>query len=1338
MVTVALLQNQREDQKMKTIVLTAILVTAFIAADLLPCAAQSPEQLYQKGLMKEEGEGALQDAINMYVKVADNTKAVQSLRAKALLHAGMCYEKLGVKEAVQAYKRLVSSFPSQKNEVAVARERLARLMPVSDMVAEAHPMPQFTRIKIPTRLSPSVILSPDGKALAHIADKKIWITPLTGSVGPDFPGKPFQLNTGEVEVEWTGLAWSHDGKWIAFNENPPSGSSDNDTTGREPVQGIYIVPSAGGEPHKILENYRDARVVNYRISLSPDGKVLAHTSVENKEQHLFLTPVDGGSSKRLVEMQARGPSFSPDGKMIAFVQDKGLGRGEGDLGLWIVPAMGGTPRLLADAGKAGSPVWSPDGSMIAFIDDTKNKQVNIVELQNGQDITGKVNSIDLPEGTGEILMLAGWTPDNKLGLLITSEREFSLFTLPAKGGQAAIISADCYAFQPRWSRDGKQIYYVKPPQEGENRFNRLTVDAVPATGGTGTPLQGEYFGKTVHQLPYMSGNRISPDGKMILTAAYTSADTSGVGEWPNSKIWKISLDGKVAEQITFAKGKISDMCPSWSPDGKRVAFIRTGLKEGTAVYDKTAIYTVNLSGGEPELLIPETDDYVNSSVWSPDGKMIAYTTRNPRKTGPERIGLMKIVDVADGTIRVIGEVPGANVNTELAWSPDSKRIAFNQNNTIVVMDVSDGKTEEVKTGLADTDIWHFDWSADGKQFVFFGMQGGRAEFWFMEDFLPLEKLARKAVTPATRISEDITVRQVWSGPETDDFGSVSANGELLSFTDWETGNLAVRNLKTGENRMVTDDATWTDSVEYAEYSRISPDGKQFAYSWYHKNINYELRLKRSISGKPVTLYSCQGFNEYITPGVWFSDGNRLIAQRSNDKTRAVELLSIDLITGAIEVLKEIPPAIPFMANLALSPDERYLAFDVPKLSDNGMFDINIVSLETGQESHVVEHPANDRLVGWLPGRNELLFVSDRSGTKDMWAVAVSEGKPAGVPRRLLNNTGTVNPMGFTHTGSLVFGVSTTVYESFIVPLNSASGVVSMNERTSLAGQLFGCSWLPDGESMILNEYNQGPAAQASMKLVLMNTVTGKSRILAEDLSFPGYFRISPDGRSVVAYGHDRKRLNDKEYSGGIYLIDIETGIANELNTSRAISGFTSAEWDNEGKNIFYVNRSDVVKHNLESGNEEVIYSAEGVGYTTCLTRSYDGKNLLLDNVSDWTNDIHQLVSVPITGGAADTLATYQSTGNPRLKRIALSPDGKYIYLSTRTPGMKAILSRILSTGGAPENLWQSSYYFLAGISVHPDGKKIALSTFETAREIRLIDNLDKKVSEIFSDKELIQ
>jgi len=112
---------------MKSLWINLILIAALIVAVNNHSIAQTPEQLYQKGLMKEEGEGALQDAIDLYSQVADNLNVEQSLRAKALLHIGMCYEKLGTKEAVKAYQRLVNNFPAQKSEVSVVMERLSRL-----------------------------------------------------------------------------------------------------------------------------------------------------------------------------------------------------------------------------------------------------------------------------------------------------------------------------------------------------------------------------------------------------------------------------------------------------------------------------------------------------------------------------------------------------------------------------------------------------------------------------------------------------------------------------------------------------------------------------------------------------------------------------------------------------------------------------------------------------------------------------------------------------------------------------------------------------------------------------------------------------------------------------------------------------------------------------------------------------------------------------------------------------------------------------------------------------------------------------------------------------------
>jgi tetratricopeptide (TPR) repeat protein len=158
---------------MKPILISITLAILFSVGNINTSIAQTPEQLYQKGLGKEEGEGALQDAINLYNQVADNSNASISLRAKALLHIGMCFEKLGTNKAVKAYQRLVSNFPTQKNEVAIAKERLTRLTPISEKVSKTTLTPKFTKINIATQLNPSVKLSPDGKNLALVVDRKL-------------------------------------------------------------------------------------------------------------------------------------------------------------------------------------------------------------------------------------------------------------------------------------------------------------------------------------------------------------------------------------------------------------------------------------------------------------------------------------------------------------------------------------------------------------------------------------------------------------------------------------------------------------------------------------------------------------------------------------------------------------------------------------------------------------------------------------------------------------------------------------------------------------------------------------------------------------------------------------------------------------------------------------------------------------------------------------------------------------------------------------------------------------------------------------------------------------
>src|SRR5712691_3992072 len=61
--------------------------------------------------------------------------------------------------------------------------------------------------------------------------------------------------------------------------------------------------------------------------------------------------------------------------------------------------------------------------------------------------------------------------------------------------------------------------------------------------------------------------------------------------------------------------------------------------------------------------------------------------------------------------------------------------------------------------------------------------------------------------PATK-NAGIVTRQVWTGPNVDTYGSVSPDGRVLSFTDWSTGDLALHDLTTGQDRRLTNKGTW--------------------------------------------------------------------------------------------------------------------------------------------------------------------------------------------------------------------------------------------------------------------------------------------------------------------------------------------------------------------------------------------------------------------------------------------------------------------------------------------------------------------------------------------------
>ncbi len=575
------------------------------------------------------------------------------------------------------------------------------------------------------------------------------------------------------------------------------------------------------------------------------------------------------------------------------------------------------------------------------------------------------------------------------------------------------------------------------------------------------------------------------------------------------------------------------------------------------------------------------------------------------------------------------------------------------------------------------------------------------------------------------VAKGIVVRQVWSGPDVDTYGTPSSDGRYLSYTDWETGDLAIRELATGKTRRLTKKGTQKQQpVLFALNSVISPDNKLVAYSWTNEYRSYDLCLIGIDGSGNRILYNSKDKDE-VYPVSWSSDGKQIAARRYGEKA---EIISIAVADGSVQVLKTFEKV--FWPRFCFSPDDRFIAYDFPVAENPGNYDISLISTDGRGEISLIEHPANDRLLGWAPGRKEILFLSNRLGTWDAWIIQVDNGKPLGTPKRIKPDLGQVSPMAFTQNGSFYFSIHTRRFTTQIAPFDLKTGKVQEQLSKPLLGSNFFAEWSPDGEYLAYSTEQTKPAGPGHYHIPLhvLNLGTGEERGLAGDFDVM-VPRWSPDGRSILFTGCDINRRNQKDYNGGVYKIDVQDGDVTELvqfppiqepfhiNFSRDSWGQRSiADWSHDGKDVFYVNRGRIFMRELESGREKQLYQNNNL--LRLLDLSPDGKRLVFgtDNSDDRT---YSVLIMPVSGGEPRELCKFHESG--RIRLITWTPDGKYVLFTENVKKGEWALWRISPEGGEPQKLWQSDKGNF-GLSIHPDGQQIAFSTSEQDLEIWVMEN----------------
>jgi Tol biopolymer transport system component len=459
---------------------------------------------------------------------------------------------------------------------------------------------------------------------------------------------------------------------------------------------------------------------------------------------------------------------------------------------------------------------------------------------------------------------------------------------------------------------------------------------------------------------------------------------------------------------------------------------------------------------------------------------------------------------------------------------------------------------------------------------------------------------------------------------------------------------------------------------------------------------------------PRRLYRHEG--EHVDPVFWLSD-KELIFSKYTYSTKKAQVCSINILDGTIHELKTFE--IQHWPRVSGSPDEKYIAYDFANGNNGGNFDINILPIDGSSEISIIKHPANDRVLGWIPGRKEFLFVSDRSGTWDLWAIPVNNGKPSGSVKRIYTDIGEVEPVGFAQNGDCFVGFARRITNTLIAPFKPETGEIDEKSGESLLGSPWTVGWSPDGR-FLTYDHN------------IRDLKTGEERKFAETLQFSHLVRWSPDGNSVLVIGRDKNKLLTEGYKGGVYAVDMKTDRITEIlrlsdyqyNTPGDDAfPLSDVQWSSDGKSIFYLFFKDrLARHDLVTGEDKILYRHSNFDRGV-MKLSPDGKNLLLATRSPEEKKSH-LFTIPVEGGKEKELCTTQDAD--RFYGAEWSPDGKYVYFVEERDGTS--LWRIPAEGGIPQKTWHSKSSVNV-FGLRPDGKQIALAFPESTTEVKVIKNL---------------
>jgi dipeptidyl aminopeptidase/acylaminoacyl peptidase len=382
------------------------------------------------------------------------------------------------------------------------------------------------------------------------------------------------------------------------------------------------------------------------------------------ESELWLAGTEGESPHKIAELnQPSKSALAPDAERIAFSTPDGI---------YIQSTKNGERKKI-HAMRAVNPTmlrWHPSGRSVGFLDPPDDPQkVRAWEVnEDGTHLRRVVPEAEHGQGSG------AWSQDGKRFFYLGGEGEVFLRIQTGFLGwlRKSVITRLTASGQFRSPpavdpMNPRRLYSVGSVLRGETvRYDRKARRWVSFLGG----FSGEFSGEKIDR---------SPDGQWL---TYISL--------PGAELHKCRIDG--SDDVLLAAG-VDAMNPSWSPDGKQIAF--SGRPAGTSVTYK--LWLVSQGGGDAASYPPGIESGYDT-IWSGDGERILLGAAG-----------LKILHLKTGKMEAI---PGSEKLFSARWSPDEKRILAIEMDTWKLFLLGPAKGEW--RALAWPSIGYPKWSRDGK------------------------------------------------------------------------------------------------------------------------------------------------------------------------------------------------------------------------------------------------------------------------------------------------------------------------------------------------------------------------------------------------------------------------------------------------------------------------------------------------------------------------------------------------------------------------------------------------------------------------------------------------